>query len=189
MSAVFMPARMRITIDRYQKMVAAGVLTPSDRVELIEGDIVSMAPIGTRHAGISGRLLRGLFPLDLNKEAIVRAANPVDLGDLSEPEPDVIVLKPRSDDYMTGHPRAEDVLLLIEVADTSLAFDRGPMRDLYARYGIREYWVVDVNGERVFTYREPSQGVFHATSEVSRGETVSPESFPVIQIAVTDLFV
>jgi Uma2 family endonuclease len=179
---------MRITIERYQKMVATGVLTPSDRVELIEGDIVSMAPIGTRHSGIVSRLLRRFFPLDQTGQAIVRQGNPVDLGDMSEPEPDLVVLKLRVEDYMTAHPVAEDVLLLIEVADTSLAVDQGIMRDIYARYGIREYWVVDVNGERIFTYREPSQGVFGVTREVRRGDSVSPESFPNIQIGIADLF-
>jgi Uma2 family endonuclease len=189
MNAVFTPTRMRITTDRYQKMVASGVLTPSDRVELIEGEILGMAPIGTRHASITGRLFKHLV-LGLGEAAIVRAANPVDLGEFSEPEPDLVLLKPQAEDYVHAHPRAEDVLLLIEVADSSLAFDQGAKRDLYARYGIREYWVIDANAERVvFTYQRPAQGAFRATRDVRRGETLSPIAFPSLQIVVADLFV
>jgi Uma2 family endonuclease len=188
MNAVFTPTRMRITTDRYQKMVASGVLTPSDRVELIEGEILDMAPIGTRHASITGRLFKHLV-MGLGESAIVRAANPVDLGEFSEPEPDLVLLKPQSEDYVRAHPRAEDVLLLIEVADSSLAFDQGAKRDLYARYGIREYWVIDANAERVFTYQRPAQGAFCATRDVRRGETLSPIAFPTLQVVVADLFV
>lgn len=187
MSSVFTPTRMRITVDRYQKMVAAGVLTSSDRVELIEGEILDMAPIGTRHAALTGRLVKCLL-LSLGDAATVRAGNPIDLGRFSEPEPDVLVLKPRADDYMHKHPHAQDVLLLIEVAETSLAFDQGAKRELYARFGVSEYWVVDVNGQTIFTYLAPAQGVFQRSRQVLIGETISPHAFPDLKIAVRDLF-
>jgi Uma2 family endonuclease len=187
MNTVFTPTRMRITVDRYQKMVAAGVLTPSDRVELIEGEILDMAPIGTRHASVTGRLVKRLV-LSLGEAATVRAANPIDLGSYSEPEPDLLVLKPRTDDYMRAHPQAQDVLLLIEVADTSLAFDQGAKRELYARFGVSEYWVVDLNDQRIFAYFAPAQGAFQRHREYLIDETISPQVFPDVKFAVRELF-
>jgi len=187
MSTVFTPTRMRITVDRYQKMVAAGVLTPSDRVELIEGEIVDMAPIGTRHASVTGRLFKRLV-LSLGDAATVRAGNPIDLGSFSEPEPDLLVLRPRADDFLRAHPQAEDVLLLIEVADTSLTFDQGAKRELYARFGVSEYWVVDLNGRRIFAYLAPSEGAFQRSREYLVDETISPQAFPEVKLAVRELF-
>lgn len=187
MTTVFTPTRLRITVDRYQKMVAAGVLTSSDRVELIEGEILDMAPIGTRHAAVTCRLLKRLL-LSLADTATVRAASPVDLGSFSEPEPDLLVLKPRADDYMDQHPQARDVLLLIEVADSSLAFDQGAKRELYARFGISEYWVVDVNGQRIWAYLWPARGMFQRSREHLIDETISPLAFPEVRFAVRELF-
>jgi Uma2 family endonuclease len=187
MSTVFTPTRLRITVDRYQKMVAAGVLTSSDRVELIEGEILDMAPIGTRHAAVTGRLVKRLV-LSLGDAATVRAANPIDLGRFSEPEPDLLVLKPRADDYMSAHPQAQDVLLLIEVADSSLAFDQSAKRDLYARYGVNEYWVVDLNGQRIFSYLWAARGVFQRSREYLLDDTISPQAFPDFKLALRELF-
>jgi len=187
MSSVFTPTRMRITVDRYQQMVAAGVLTSSDRVELIEGEILDMAPIGTRHAGVTGRLVKRLV-LSLGNAATVRAANPIDLGSYSEPEPDLLVLRPRADDYMRAHPQAEDVLLLIEVADRSLAFDQGAKKELYARFGVSEYWVVDLNGQRIFAYLAPAHSAFQRSDEYLIDETISPQAFPDVRLAIRELF-
>jgi Uma2 family endonuclease len=187
MNAAFTPARMRITVERYQKMVAAGVLTSEDRVELIEGEILAMAPIGTRHARVTGRLNKRCV-LELGDQALVRLANPVDLGAFSEPEPDLMLLKPQAQEYGDTHPRAEDVLLLVEVADSSLAFDQGLKRDLYAGQGIAEYWVIDVNAERVFTYSQPLDGRFLAVRTLRSGDILIPLAFPALQIAVADLF-
>lgn len=187
MIAVFTPTRMRITIERYQKMVATGVLTPSDRVELIEGEILDMAPIGTRHASVTGRLLKWLV-LALGDRTIVRAGNPIDLGDLSEPEPDLLVLKPRADDYVRAHPRAEDAVLLVEVADTSLTFDQGRKRDLYAKFGVAEYWVIDVNSQRIHVHLTPLHGVYQQIREYTIEDAVSPQAWPEVTITVRELF-
>ncbi len=188
MSAVFTPTRMRITIDRYRKMVDSGVLTPSDRVELIEGEILGMAPIGTIHASVTGRLYKRIV-LAVGNSAIVRAANPVDLGDASEPEPDLLLLKPRADDYVHAHPQTQDILLLVEVSDSSLTFDLGTKRTLYASFGVSEYWVVDVNSRRIFVYRDPARGAFQGVREYLTGDTVSPQALPNVTVAVADLFV
>jgi Uma2 family endonuclease len=179
---------MRISVARYQKMVAAGVLTSSDRVELIEGEILDMAPIDTRHASVTARLYKLLVRSLRDDAATVRAANPVDLGSFSEPEPELLVLKPRADDYLQAHPQARDVLLLIEVADSSLVFDQGAKKELYARFGVSEYWVVDVNRQRIFAYLAPAQDAFQRSREYLIDETIPPQAFPEVKFAVRELF-
>jgi len=178
---------MRITTDRYQKMVASGVLTPEDRVELIEGEILDKAPIGAEHAALTALLTR-LFNLAVGDSAIVSPGGPLNLGKLSEPQPDVLLLKYRADLYRTRIPETPDVLLLIEVSDTTLSFDREAKRDLYARFAIPEYWVVDVAGQRVFAYTAPAQGAFQKVREYAAGDTLSPQAFTPIRIAVRELF-
>jgi Uma2 family endonuclease len=187
MSTAFTPTRMRISVDRYQQMVAAGVLTPSDRVELIEGEILDMAPIGTHHASVTDRLVNRVV-LSLGNAVTVRVGGPIDLGKFSEPQPDLLVIKPRADNYRYAHPKAEDVLLLIEISDTSLAFDQGAKRELYARFGVSEYWVVDLNGQRVFAYLAPAGGAFQRSREYLIEETISPLAFPELKIALRELF-
>jgi Uma2 family endonuclease len=187
MSAVFTPTRLRISVDRYQKMVAVGVLTKYDRVELIEGEILEMAPIGVAHAEVCDRLNR-LLVMATGDCAIVRVGGPVDLGGYSEPQPDLLVLKnPGPEGYRQAHPEAADVLLLIEVSDSSLAFDRGAKRDLYARYAVPEYWVVDIGGQRLIAYLDPVAGSYQRTVEFRAGDTVCPQAIPHVRIVVASL--
>lgn len=186
-NASLWPTRMRITVERYQKMVATGVLSSEDRVELIEGDIVNRAPPSPRHAQLRARLAKRLI-LGVGEAALVGPGNPVDLGADSELEPDLVLLKRRPDDYCEAHPQADDVLLLVEVADASLAFDLGAKRDLYARFGVCEYWVVDVIHERLLVNRQPVDGRFRETYEYGLGDTLSPEALPSFSLAVRDLF-
>jgi Uma2 family endonuclease len=181
------PARMRISVDRYQKMIETGVLNSSDRVELIEGDIVSRAPLTPRHGSVTAHLSKR-FILELGDAALVRPLSPVDLGDLSEPEPDLCIVKPQPDDYAEAHPRADDVLLLVEIADTSLALDLGLKRDLYARFGVCEYWVVDLIHERIVVHQQPVHGAFQRTCEYGVSESIFLQSFPTIKISVGELF-
>ena len=143
MSAAFTPTRMRITTNRYQMMVAAGVLTKYDRIELIEGDMLDMAPIGLKHAALTSRL-NELFVLALSRSATVVSGGPVNLGEYSEPQPDLMLLKRRADFYSGKIPEAAGCAAAVEVSDSSLSFDQGIKLNLYARYGIAEYWVVDV---------------------------------------------
>lgn len=187
MNAVFTPTPMRITTDRYQKMVAAGVLTRHDRIELIEGEMLDRAPIGAQHAALTARLAQ-LFILAVCGSAIVSPGGPVNLGDFSEPQPDVTLLKYRSDYYGSGIPEAADVLLLIEVSDSTLAFDQGDKLSLYARYSVPEYWVIDVEGKRVVTYREPTPKGYVRKLEFAAAETVSPQAFPDVKIVVLEIF-
>ena len=187
MNGVLAPARMRITIDRYQKMVATGVLTRDDHVELIEGEILHTAPISPRHASVTARLCRRLI-LALGDTAMVGVGHPVALGHFSEPQPDLLVLKPRPDDYSSAHPQVKDVLLLIEIADSSLTFDCGTKRDLYSQFGIAEYWVIDLNNQRTLVYLWPVQSAFQRTREYLVGDAISPMAIPKLTVAMSDLF-
>jgi Uma2 family endonuclease len=187
MSAAFTPTRTRISTNRYQMMVATGVLTKYDRIELIEGDMLDMAPIGIKHTAIASRL-NELLVLAVARSATVVVGGPVNLGEFSEPQPDLMLLKRRADFYSGKLPEATDVLLLIEVSDSSLSFDQGIKLSLYARYGVAEYWVVDVEGKRVVTYREPAVKGYVRKIEFAATDTVVPQAFPDIKIPVGDIF-
>jgi len=188
MSAEYIPSRTRISTNRYEMMVAAGVLTKYDRVELIEGDMLDMAPIGTKHSAITARL-HELFVLAISSSATVVSGGPVNLGEFSEPQPDLMLLKRRSDFYSGKLPEAADVLLLIEVSDSSLSFDQGIKLNLYARYGVSEYWVVDVDGKRIITYGESGAKGYARTLEFAAADSVTPKNFPDLKIPVGEIFV
>jgi Uma2 family endonuclease len=132
-------SRRLFTVHEYDQMVQAGILHEDDRVELIEGEIIEMAAIGSRHAACVNRLVQ-LFVMHVAGQAIVHAQNPIRLSERTEPEPDLSLLKPRPDFYAAGHPGPQDVLLVIEVADSSIGFDREIKIPLYARAGIPEVW-------------------------------------------------
>jgi Uma2 family endonuclease len=135
-------------------MGETGILGPRDRVELIDGEIIDMSPIGVLHAAIVARLASH-FSQRLGPIGVVWCQNPLRLDDISEPEPDIAILRPRADFYMTAHPGAADVLLVIEVADTSLAYDLGTKVPLYARHGIPEVWVIDAATRHTRVFRRP----------------------------------
>lgn len=167
-------------------MGETGILGEDDRVELIEGEIVEMTPIGARHAACVNRLNRVLTQR-LGAEGIVGVQNPIVLGEHDEPQPDVVVLRPREDFYAAAHPRAGDVLLLVEVADTSREYDRVVKLPLYARHGIPEVWLVDLSAEAVETYREPREGTYEVTGSALRGHVVRPSGFPGLAITVAEV--
>jgi Uma2 family endonuclease len=187
MSVVSLPERTRISADRYQKMVETGVLTQYDRVELIDGDMLNMAPIGLNHSAVADRLTK-LLVLSAGDSAIVSPGRSLKLGEYSVPQPDLMLLKLREDFYAAQIPMAPDVLLLVEVSDISLAYDQSTKRALYARYGVEEYWVVDVQGERVFVYSEPAGEGYARVVECTAADIVSPRAVPVVQIQVGTLF-
>lgn len=152
-------------------MADAGILTERDRVELIKGRIVPMMPIGPWHVSSSIRLDRVLQKL-YGDAAFVATNNPLGLGNDSEPQPDVTILRWRDDYYASAIPTAADVLLLIEVADTSRTFDLGTKHDLYAEQGIAEFWVVDRQMAGIHVFRRPRDGVFTETRLYSKGESI-----------------
>jgi len=164
-------------------MAAAGILSEDDRVELIEGEIIEMAAIGSRHAACVMRLTR-LFSLGVGDAALVLVQNPVRLSDLSEPQPDLALLKPRADYYAAAHPGPDDVLLIVEVADSSVVYDRTVKTPLYARAGIREFWLVDLERQQVEVSREPAAGSYHAAQVHGRGDRLAVDALPQIQISV-----
>jgi Uma2 family endonuclease len=179
-------ARHTFTVAEYRRMGEAGILTEDDRVELIEGEIAKMSPIGERHAACVGWLTRTLTLL-LQHVALVWSQNPIELDDYSEPQPDVVVLKPRDDFYRNGHPKPEDVLLVIEVSDSTLAYDRQIKVPLYARAGVPEVWIVNLSDERVETFAEPSGGAYSVAASYSRDEDVQSYALCDLNLGVSEI--
>lgn len=175
--------RRRFTVDEYCRMAEAGILTPEDRVELIEGEIVQMAAIGVAHAFSVGAFNR-LLGLALGDRAILWPQNPVRLSEITMPQPDILLLRPPIDRYRVRHPRPEDVLLAIEAADTTHRYDRLVKMPLYARAGIREAWLADLPGEAIEVYRRPAPSGYQHVERIPRGAVVAPEAFPDIRLAV-----
>jgi len=187
MSVVLVPERMRISADRYQKMIATGVLGKYDRVELIEGDILEMPPIGWPHSAVTAHLNK-LFVLAAGDAAVVSPGGSIVLGDFSQPQPDLMLLKPRPDFYSGQYPTASDLFLVVEISDSSLAFDQGTKRALYSRHGAAEYWVVDIRGQRVHVYWEPTANGYAESRELTGGDMASPRALPIVRIPVGALF-
>jgi len=175
--------RHRFSVEDYHRMAEAGILGEDDRVELIEGEVIAMSPIGSRHASCVDRHI-ALLNRRIGDRAILRVQGPIRLDDCSEPEPDLVLLRTREDFYSPGHPRPDDVHLLIEVMDTTAAFDRGIKVALYARAGISEVWLVDLNQERVEVHRRPEAGAYSELQSRGRGDSVSAEAFPDVVLPV-----
>lgn len=178
--------RRRFTVEEYYLMAKAGILGGDDRVELIDGEIVEMPPIGSPHASSVMRLIQ-LFFQQVGSRALVNAQNPVRLEEHSEPQPDIALLRPRNDFYAAAHPGPQDVLLLIEVADTSVDYDRQVKAPLYARAGITEYWLVDLAGQRIEVYRAPAAGEYRQVRLVRQGERLAPEVLPFLELSANDI--
>lgn len=172
------------SVPEYHAMGEAGILTPEDHVELIEGRIVTMSPIGSRHAACVDRLTQ-LFFVTFQTRTIVRVQNPIRLGNRSEPEPDVALLKPRDDFYAAAHPGPDDVLLVVEVAETSAETDRQVKLPLYARHGIPEVWIVDLNAGIVEQYLHPVDDQYTTSLHLQRTDTITTSAFPEQPMNVT----
>ncbi len=176
----------RFTVDDYYRMAEAGILGEDDRVELIEGEILEMSPIGGRHMACVNRLTRVFVPA-VGDAAIVSIQNPIRLDNRSEPQPDLVLMRPKDDYYASGHATPADVLLVVEVADSSIEFDRQIKAPLYARHAVPELWVVDLGRDHVMVYREPAATGYATTQVFRRGDTISPGTVPELQIAVVDI--
>jgi Uma2 family endonuclease len=181
------PRRHRITVDEYHRMAEVGVLAPDARVELIEGEIVEMPPIGSRHSAAVSQLYEILHAA-LGKRATVWCQGAVRLGDLSEPQPDFAVLARREDFYRERHPTAADILLAIEVSDTTLRYDLQTKSALYARHGICEFWVIDLDGAKTHLFRAPEGGVYRETSGPSAPGVLTLSALRDTSIDVSVLF-
>ena len=178
--------RRRFTLDEYHRMIEAGILNEDDRVELIRGEIVQMPPIGSDHASCVARLNHLLLGR-LHGRVVVWPQNPLVILPDSEPEPDIILLAWRDDFYREALPGPADVALLIEVAGFSLRYDRRLKGLLYAEAGVRDYWIVDLEGDAVEVHRDPSSAGFQRTERVLRGATLAPLAFPDVTLAVGDI--
>lgn len=182
-----LPAERRIfNVDEYRRMGEAGIFSEDDRIELIEGEILRMSPIGSRHAATVKRLHTQFHDL-LGKQAIVSVQDPIVLNDFSEPQPDIAIVHARDDFYAQAHPGAADVFLIVEVADTSINYDRELKLPAYARSEIPEVWIVDLPGERLDVHTDPANGVYRSMRSLGRGDTVAPLSFANLSIAVATI--
>ena len=181
------PQRHRITVYDYHRMAEIGVLSPDARVELIEGEIIDMAPIGNDHQSIVDQLTRALV-VTVGDRAIVRTQGSIRLSQWSEPEPDVVLLKPRPDFYRSEFALGTDTLLVIEVSDTTLRYDRDIKVPLYARHGVPEVWVVDVNGNALLVYGDLHDDKYERHVALERPETMPVTLLPGIALDVAALF-
>jgi Uma2 family endonuclease len=173
--------RHRLTVDEYYRMAELGILPPDARVELIEGEIIDMTPQGSGHSSIISRLNERLVAA-VGSNAIVRCQMPIRLGRRSEPEPDFALVKRRADHYAGAHPVADDVLLIIEISNTTVSYDRFIKMPLYARHGIVEAWLLDIPAGRLHLFRTPRDGEFIDVSAVERPGAVCPVALPAIPI-------
>ncbi|MEA5550257.1 Uma2 family endonuclease [Anabaena cylindrica UHCC 0172] len=176
----------RFTVAQYNQMNQAGILTEDDRVELLNGEIIEMSPIGRRHATCVNRL-NFLFSQLLTKKVIVSVQNPIILNNLSEPQPDIALLKPRADFYEAGHPQPEDILLLVEVADSSIEYDREIKIPLYASSGICEVWLIDIYEQLITVYRYPNANGYSEIKTFRHGDILDIQAFPELTLRVNDV--
>lgn len=180
-------ARRLFTVEEYHRMAEAGIIGADERVELIEGEIVQMAPIGPRHVGCVINVNQ-LFITRLGGRAIVSPQNPVVIPPRSEPQPDLVLLRPRAISYSQELPASRDVLLAVEVVDTTVRFDRLVKARLYARAGIAEFWLCLAADGVVDVYRRPSPDGYADVILYGPSQAVSPLAFPDVSFAVTDFF-
>lgn len=167
-------------------MAETGVLAPGARVELLDGEIVDMMPIGPFHAGTTHRLIR-LFSSPANGRWLVSIQSPVRLSQHSEPQPDLMLLRPEKDDYTKHHPGPDDVFLLVEVADSTLAMDRSQKIPAYGRAGVREVWLVNLVERTLEVHREPHYTGYASVTLLTAGEVARPEAFPDVAVDVSGL--
>jgi Uma2 family endonuclease len=179
--------RRLFSVEEYHRMADAGILGEDERVELIEGEIIQMAPIGPAHAGCVINASR-LFITRLGDRAVVSPQNPVVVRPRSEPQPDLVLLRPRAVSYSRELPASQDVLLVVEVADTTVRFDRLVKARLYARAGIPEFWLCLPRDGAVEVHRAPGADGYASVTVHGPGQTVSPLAFPDVSFAVTDFF-
>ena len=176
--------RWRFTVHDYHRMGKAGILHEDDRVELIEGEIVEMAAIGARHFSCVNRLNRMLV-MGVGDAAVVSVQNPVKLNEHTEPQPDITVIRPR--DYTESLPLPEDVLLLIEVSDTTLAYDRNVKLPLYARAGIGEVWIVNLAAKAIEQYTDHSGDGYRRVDHKRGGQKLLPAALPDLTLTVDEI--
>jgi len=184
-----LPRRRRLTVRDYERMGEAGIFPPEARVELLDGDLIEMPPMGQPHAGILMQLTR-LLVLRAEGQARVSTQLPLSLPPWSMPEPDFVLLRPRADDYRRERAGAQDVLLAIEVADSSLRYDLIRKARVYATNGLPEYWVIEATARRLhrFVDSRPADGHWNRTETLEAPFTVSPNALPQLALASSEIW-
>lgn len=177
-------AKHCFTVAEFERMGEAGIFREDARLELIEGEIVEMSPIGSRHAACVKFLSRFLNHA-VSDVALISTQDPIQLDEFSEPQPDIALLLLRDDFYRHAHPTPSDVLLVIEVADTTLEYDRLVKVPLYAKAGIKEVWLVNLPAQRIEIYAEPASGAYRIIREVKRGEEAQSHSIAGLVVSAS----
>jgi Uma2 family endonuclease len=181
------PRRHRLTVEDYYRMGEVGILAPDARVELIDGEIIDMAPPGNLHAGTVDQLV-ALLGRAVGDRALLRVQSPISLDNYSEPQPDLTVLRLRTDFYKSSRPRPEDIWLVIEVADSSLRHDRDVKAGLYARTGVPELWLVDVRGRQLTRYRSLAKGSYQSVDQPDLTVQLEIAALPDARVDLSTLF-
>jgi len=180
------PLAHLVSVREYYRLAETGVLRPDRRTELLHGKIIEMSPIGPFHSSVVNRITR-LLNLQAGDRWIVSTQNPIHLDDHSEPQPDLVLLKPTPDEYASGHARPGDVFLLVEISDSSLDYDREEKLPGYGRAGIAEVWIVNLNDRTLEVYREPQFTGYGTKTILHPGDQAAPQAFPDAVVAVAEL--
>jgi Uma2 family endonuclease len=180
------PTKHRFNVKEYYRMAETGVLRPDARVELLNGEIIDMSPIGPFHGGVTNYLVE-IFTAASKRRWMTSVQNPVRLDDHSEPQPDLVLLKPSSDFYRKRHPLPEEVYLLVEVSESSLETDREEKVPAYGRAGIAEVWIVNLVEQAVEIFREPHFTGYGAKTILRAGNQAAPQAFPDVTLDVAEL--
>ena len=178
--------KRRFSVKEYYLMAEAGILSPRDRVELIDGEIVQMAAMGSYHAGCVNTLNRA-FMETLGRRVVVSVQNPVRLSEHSEPQPDIALLRPRADLYTESHPRAGDVMLIVEVSHSTVEYDRDVKTPLYAAAGIPELWLVNLDEDFIDGLSDPDGAGYRTLRRYVRGERIAPALLPDAALEVSEI--
>jgi Uma2 family endonuclease len=176
-----------LTVDDYHQMIETGIIHEGEHTELISGQIFNMAAKGTRHTVANTELVSELL-LILGRRAKIRCQDPISLANNSEPEPDIVIAKLRADNYVNSHPVPADIILVVEVADLTLNFDRNTKAPLYAAAGISEYWIVNLVDDRLEIYSQPEGDIYTNTQIVLPPRSINIPHFPEITLDLTTIF-
>ena len=185
--SIALATRRQFSVDDYRRMREAQILTEDDRVELLDGEIIVMSPIGPFHVGLVIRLTQLLSAL-LHNTGLVSVQNPIQLNQFGEPQPDIAVLRPRDDSYTMALATPDDILLLIEVSDSSLAYDREQKLPQYAVSGITEVWIVDVQKQMIEQYTHPFEDQYTQLVKIVRGHRITASTIPVLSFTTDRIF-
>jgi Uma2 family endonuclease len=180
------PQKYYFSVGDYYRMAEAGLFSEGQHVELIEGEVIEMSPIGSIHQGCTDEL-SSLIRDKIRRAAIVRVQGPIHINDYSEPQPDIALLKPRRDYYRRSHPKPEDVLLIIEIADTSVLYDRNVKLPLYASAGIPEAWLIVLPKDFIEVHSEPKNGKYQKVQRLRRGKVLKSPTVPGRSLKVDEI--